>query len=125
MTPMIDVVFLLIIFFLVSSHIARQETRLPVELPTASSHQAVDLESRSLTITIDMDAQWQVAGSTADEPTIRSAMSQTLAEDGENASVRIRTDGIVPYSRVEPLLRMAAKIGIYDVSIAVRDADQN
>ena len=37
MTPLIDVVFLLIIFFLVSSHLARQETQVELDLPTASS----------------------------------------------------------------------------------------
>ena len=31
MTPMIDVVFLLIIFFLVSSHLARQETQMELD----------------------------------------------------------------------------------------------
>jgi len=39
MTPMIDVVFLLIIFFLVSSHLARQETQLELDLPEAASGQ--------------------------------------------------------------------------------------
>ena len=38
MTPMIDIVFLLIIFFIVSSHLARQETQLELALPAASSH---------------------------------------------------------------------------------------
>jgi len=37
MTPMIDVVFLLIIFFLVSSHLAQQETQLELDLPEATS----------------------------------------------------------------------------------------
>ena len=37
MTPMIDVVFLLIIFFLVSSHLARQEVQLDLDLPRAAS----------------------------------------------------------------------------------------
>ena len=32
MTPMIDVVFLLIIFFLVSSHLAKQEVQMPLPL---------------------------------------------------------------------------------------------
>ena len=122
MTPMIDVVFLLIIFFLVSSHIARQENRLPVDLPVASTHQNLDPESRSLTVTIDTDAKWRLGGSVADEEMVRAAFVNTLVEDGDGASLRIRTDGVVQYSRVEPLLRMAAKTGIYDVSIAVRDS---
>ena len=37
MTPMIDVVFLLIIFFLVSSHLAKQESQMDIDLPNAES----------------------------------------------------------------------------------------
>ena len=37
MTPMIDVVFLLIIFFLVSSHLAQQEVQLDLDLPAKAS----------------------------------------------------------------------------------------
>src|SRR4029078_11580816 len=37
MTPMIDAVFQLIIFFLLSSHLAKQEQQLPLPLPTAKS----------------------------------------------------------------------------------------
>ena len=37
MTPMIDVTFLLIIFFLVSSHLAQQELQVDLELPAAAS----------------------------------------------------------------------------------------
>ena len=37
MTPMIDVVFLLIIFFLVSSNLAQQEVHLEIDLPDAAS----------------------------------------------------------------------------------------
>ena len=37
MTPMIDVVFLLIIFFLVSSHLAKQESQMEIDLPNTES----------------------------------------------------------------------------------------
>ena len=39
MTPMIDVVFQLIIFFLLSSHLAKQETQFALPLPAAESGQ--------------------------------------------------------------------------------------
>ena len=53
MTPMIDVVFLLIIFFLVSSHLAKQETQIELALPTAVSASDDDFEDKPrLTINI-------------------------------------------------------------------------
>ena len=42
MTPMIDVVFLLIIFFLVSSHLAQQEVQLELDLPGAGTGQRAE-----------------------------------------------------------------------------------
>ena len=39
MTPMIDVVFQLLIFFLVASHLARQEVQLQLDLPDAGTGQ--------------------------------------------------------------------------------------
>ena len=122
---MIDVVFLLIIFFLVSSHIARQENRLPVDLPVANRFQNVDPESMSLTITIDTDGGWRLGGSIVDDSALDQALTEALARDGSSASLRIRTDGVVPYRRVEPILRTAARVGVFDVSIAVRDASSS
>lgn len=122
---MIDVVFLLIIFFLVSSHIARQENRLPVDLPVAKSFQNIDPESVSLTVTIDTDGQWRLGGGIIDDSALGGALTEALARDGSAASLRIRTDGVVPYQRVEPILRTAARVGVYDVSIAVRDASSS
>ena len=46
MTPMIDVSFLLIIFFLVSSHLAQQEVQLELDLPEAASGESLTAEER-------------------------------------------------------------------------------
>ena len=63
MTPMIDVVFQLIIFFLLSSHLAKQETQLPLPLPTAGSGQAEqDSDRPRLTVNVLADGTLLVAG---------------------------------------------------------------
>lgn len=121
MTPMIDVVFLLIIFFLVSSHLARQENRLPLELPVASSFAPLDPESAPLTISVDRDAKFRVAGDVVDLGTLREILGELRDQMGGNAAIRIRTDGSVQYRYVEPVLREAAIAGVTDASIAVRE----
>tara|TARA_R110002049_G_scaffold4601_5_gene32372 strand:+ start:521565 stop:521987 length:423 start_codon:yes stop_codon:yes gene_type:complete len=121
MTPMIDVVFLLIIFFLVSSHLARQENRLPLNLPVAATYAPVDLDRAPLTISVDTDAQWRVAGDVVELADLRRALAAYQQEHGLNAAVRIRTDGAIAYRDVEPLLRESAKAGITDIMIAVRE----
>ena len=65
LTPMIDVTFLLIIFFLVSSHMAKQENFLPIDLPLASTGTADFSDQNTLTIQIPSDgvypSLWQAA----------------------------------------------------------------
>lgn len=119
MTPMIDVVFLLIIFFLVSSHLARQESRIPLDLPGASSHLPTDIETPALTINVVPEGTWQIAGRDLDINGVVRALKEHRDTSGSGAMVRIRTDKQVPYDRVEPLLREAAKAGLPNVSIAV------
>ena len=121
MTPMIDVVFLLIIFFLVSSHLARQENRLPLDLPKASTHAPLDPNRAPLTISIDQNANWLVAGDVVDQPALRQILGELLDQMGADAAIRIRTDGAVQYRYVEPVLREAALAGVTDAAIAVRE----
>ena len=123
MTPMIDVVFLLIIFFLVSSHLARQEHRLPVELPFAEKFSPLDPEKQSLTIRVDLDRQIYVSGDDVDISQLRQILADYQASRGASAAIRIRTDSAVQYQYVEPILREAAKLGIADAAIAVQEGD--
>lgn len=123
MTPMIDVVFLLIIFFLVSSHLARQENRLPLELPVASTFDPTDPEKAPLTISVDDQANWLVSGDVVDLETLRLIFADLRITKGSDAAIRIRTDGGVQYQYVEPVLREAALAGVTDAAIAVREEE--
>lgn len=121
MTPMIDVVFLLIIFFLVSSHLARQETRLPLDLPIAESFAPLNPERAPLTISVDSAGDIRVAGKVVGLPRLKSILREHRGERGRDASVRIRSDEKIQYRFVQPVLREAALTGVTDASIAVRE----
>ena len=123
MTPMIDVVFLLIIFFLVSSHLARQENRLPLDLPVTTTFNNVNPERAPLTISIDDQGEWRVGGDKVDLDQLKQALQDHRAKAGRTASLRIRSQGDIPYRYVEPVLKEAAKSGILDTSIAVQQPE--
>jgi len=122
MTPMIDVVFLLIIFFLVSSHLARQESRVPLDLPTAASHLPFDTQPATLTIHVLATGEWNVAGEIVDPQRLALIFTQQQQKHGAGAIIRIRTDGLAPYRRVEPILRAAAIAGLANISLAVYES---
>ncbi len=121
MTPMIDVVFLLIIFFLVSSHLARQENRLPLDLPVATTFDPSDPEKAPLTVSVNAAGDWLVGGDVVDLDSLKAALTSHRAKAGSTAAVRIRSEGTLQYRFVEPVLREAALAGLNDASIAVRE----
>lgn len=121
MTPMIDVVFLLIIFFLVSSHLARQESRIPLELPLADSgiDQTASPVADVLTINVMPDGRWQIAGSDVDRTQLDRVLGEHRGSNGDEATVRIRTNRDVPYRHVSPILESIAANGLWNAAFAV------
>jgi biopolymer transport protein ExbD len=119
MTPMIDVVFLLIIFFLVSSHLARQEAQMVLPLPEADSGQRSPADDAPrVTINVLRDGSLMWAGRTVPVERLSDRLREKLARDGEDLEVRIRADRNVAYLHVEPILLACARAGIWNVTFA-------
>jgi biopolymer transport protein ExbD len=119
MTPMIDVVFLLIIFFLVSSHLAKQEAQMELPLPVADSGEEPDNEARRLTLNVTADGSMLLAGRPLDQDELKQRLTQARDEHGEDVEIRIRGDRNVPYSAVSPIMLSCARTGIWKVTFGV------
>ena len=120
MTPMIDVVFQLIIFFLVSSHLAKQEVQFKLPLPTAQSGiKETPSEKPRLTVNVLADGTLLLAGRqvTADE--LRTRLTERQKDLGKDLEVRIRGDRSTAYKHVEPVMLSCARAGIWNVSYSV------
>jgi biopolymer transport protein ExbD len=121
MTPMIDVVFLLIIFFLVSSHLAKQETQMKLSLPDVQEvdKQADDEDSRRLVVNVLPDGSLHVAGHRITPAELQRRLTEKVRELGRDMEVRIRGDSGADYGRVEPVMLACARAGIWNVTFAV------
>jgi biopolymer transport protein ExbD len=119
MTPMIDVVFQLIIFFLLSSHLAKQETQLALPLPKADSGQQDRGDRPRVTISVLADGTLLVANRSITPDEVTEILRQRRNVHGDDLEVRIRSDRGVPYSRVEPVMLGCARAGIWNVALAV------
>ena len=119
MTPMIDVVFLLIIFFLVSSHLAQQEIQPDLELPVAASGGPPPPSTPRVTVNLRADGQLLLGSQpvTADE--LGRRLQHERQRVGRDLEVRLRSDRQVAYRHVEPVLVACAKSGIWNVTFAV------
>lgn len=125
MTPMIDVVFLLIIFFLVSSHLAKQETSVKLALPTADSGLPEGAPLDTIVVNVLPDGSWRVGGAEVDEPELTRRLFQRLSASDAPLRLKIRTDQTVTYGRLEPILRSAAAAGIGDIVFSVYESTVN
>jgi len=126
MTPMIDVVFLLIIFFLVSSHLAKQEAQMELPLPVADSGEEANESLPRVTLNITADGSLVLAGRRIDRSQLRERLKAARQEHGANVEVRIRGDRSVPYRAVSPIMLSCARAGILKVTFGVyRSEDVN
>jgi biopolymer transport protein ExbD len=120
MTPMIDIVFLLIIFFLVSSHLARQEAQMDLPLPIADSGtKADDIKGRRLTLNVTIDGAMILAGRRVTREELGARLAAALEAANGELEVRIRSDREVPYRHVAPIMLSCARSGIWNVTIGV------
>jgi biopolymer transport protein ExbD len=120
MTPMIDVTFQLIIFFLLSSHLAQQESQLELDLPTAASgRQATDDTRPRLSVNVRADGSVMLGSTETGSEEMGRRLSIERDRLGDDLEVRIRADRSVPYDAVEPVLLACAEAGIWNVTLAV------
>jgi biopolymer transport protein ExbD len=119
MTPMIDVVFLLIIFFLVSSHLARQETQLELDLPLATTHDMPhDEQVTRITLNLLVDGRMLIGASETDPAALESRLRVATTEATLPVEVRVRADRDVSFALLEPALVACAKAGVWNVTFA-------
>jgi len=122
LTPMIDMVFLLIIFFIVSNNMIQQDSAIPVDLPEAESGNLPQEEQmKRLTITIQNPGTMYIGTESLDKGRLRHLMTECRKDWGDEAEIRIRTSKNVPFGEVKPILQMAAESGITRVSFAVQE----
>lgn len=116
---MIDVVFLLIIFFLVSSHLSQQENLVPLELPSAMTGLAELVDRQTVVVNVHSDGSWMVGGVVVDLAALESAMQRRLADSELPMQLRVRTDRSATYQHLKPVLETAVRLGVGDVVFSV------
>ena len=122
-TPLIDVVFLLIIFFLVASHFVRSEQAEPVNLPAATGGDTRHDEAlHRLTVTIDRDGQMFISAEAQSQQSVLqriAGLQIATAAAGVNPEVRLRADRDAQCGSVRKLIEHCAGRNIRSIQFAV------
>ena len=123
LTPLIDVVFLLLIFFMVSTTFTR-ETQLEVNLPQAANSSQAN-QQESVEITITAEGEYRVNGEAlinTQARTLRMALTKVAGEDRDKP-LQISADASSPHQSVVTAMDVAGGLGFYKLSITARESD--
>jgi biopolymer transport protein ExbD len=119
LTPMIDCVFLLLIFFLVASTLAEPTRRITLELPSASGAASERLESPPVVIALDASGATFLDGQPLALAELLDRVDAMLKEQPERV-VRLDADRAVAYQRVIDVIDGLRARGVRGVSLQSR-----
>ena len=118
MTPLIDVVFLLIIFFMVSTVFIDFSRKMDINLPTSKSS-LVDETPKNLEIQMSKDKKMTLAGKNINILGLEQILKKLDVESKKQTAI-IRADKVLPYGEVIEVMGILQKAGVLDISVAVK-----
>ncbi len=121
--PLIDVVFMLLIFFMVTTTFNR-DAGLQIELPTADAEQT-EAKADTIEITIDAEGRYYVnqqALINTRLDTLKRAIEQTAGERRDVPFV-ISADAKTPHQAVVSAMEAAAQLGFVRITFATQQAE--
>ena len=124
LAPMIDIVFLLLIFFIVTWQFTKSETELKVSVPTAQEGADPQRQQGEIIINILADGTIKVEGGVVDLAQLHEKLA-SIAAQYKNQPVRIRGDGGVAYQRIVEVIDTCQKAGIWNISFATQKPTPN
>jgi len=121
LTPLIDVVFLLLIFFMVSTTFDK-ESRIKVELPQAATQDERDKNDTILDITIDAKGRFYVNQNEVINTEISTLMGaiEKAVNDRRDLPVIISADASTPHHSVIKVMDAASQLGFVNMTFAAR-----
>ncbi len=125
LTPLIDVVFLLLIFFMVTTTF-NHEANLRVELPEASNAVQSE-EEKNIEVIIDRKGQYYIDGLSlldGQSRTLKTALGKMVKKYNVEKIV-IRADAQTPHQAVVSVMDAAGKLGLTQISIATSSEQDN
>jgi biopolymer transport protein ExbD len=124
LTPLIDVVFLLLIFFMVSTTFIR-ETQLKINLPEASG-ELQEVEDNFIEVTVDRFGDYAVNDRLLvnnEMRTLINAFQEVLDEQGSSQRLIITADAMATHQAVVRAMDAAGKVGLTRISITTQQPD--
>jgi len=113
MTPMIDIVFNLLIFFLIASNFYQEDRQLPVALPFASSGESISSMLREMVVSVDAEGKMFLGTRPVDSGELGQSIRSAVAANTQQ-KVTVRGDRRTAYANVVSVLDICKSAGIQE-----------
>ncbi len=110
-TPMIDMVFLLLIFFLVATTFNETEREMLIALPHAAAATPISVALREIVINVGPDGEIQVSGETMEADGLLQMIAEAVTNNPDQ-KVSVRGDRTTPYANVVRVLDICKAAGV-------------
>ena len=121
LTPLIDVVFLLLIFFMVSATFTKQ-THLTIDIPEASA-ESQTVETDTVEVVIQASGEYSIDGQTLinkQRQTLYKALDQVISDNPKKV-LSITADAKASHQSVVTVMDVAGKLGFAALHITTRE----
>lgn len=115
--PMIDVIFAILVFFIVSSLYLTRSEGLPVNLPRASTAEAQ--KTKQITVSLDQEGKLTIDGQPAQMNRLQTEVTK-LIKTGDTTTVVINADKTVQHGLVVDALDQLRQIPQVQLAIAAK-----
>jgi biopolymer transport protein ExbD len=119
MAPMIDIVFLLLIFFIVTWQFSREEMDLKIAVPTSEEGADPKRVMGEIIVNVRRDGSVSIWGETKSPAELRRTLS-AIAEQHKNQPIRVRGDAETPFQRIVEVIDTCQQAGIWNISFATQ-----
>lgn len=115
MTPLIDIVFLLLIFFLVTTRFSEEDHELEVMLPTASEAKPLVVKPKEIFINVDSKGAYFIGSKKMELEEMEEMLSMADVNNPTGQTVIIRADKRCTWDKVVAAINACQRAGIPDV----------
>ncbi len=119
LVPMIDVLFLLLAFFIISWQFSQSETELNIQVPTEVEGSEPEQQRGEIMINVLADGSIKVEGQNQTIPELEQKLS-AIHKAFPNQPVRLRGDASVTYQRMVDVIDTCQRAGIWNISFATQ-----
>ena len=119
-TPLIDIIFILIIFFLVTTTFLSEERDLEIELPEGSEGTEIVQEQRRFVINVREGGVVVVKNEIVSMEELEARLKEFSEADAPPGDVEIRGDANAKHGRIMSVMNMCKRLGVASYSLTQR-----